>query len=429
MGSDQNKPKENPDNYKNNPQIKEDENYKKENNESFSIEKTLLNQKHKRQNDETTEEKKDIYQLSSTGIVRYINQLERELEESKKELDKRMKSELNKAKDKYINMNKDPQKNIVDEMNTKFTKVVDDYYKENENTLGPLLNSMSQKDYKTVLKHVENLKEKNIKEFKTQIIKNNSYNIQQSKTINLDEDEDENNPKREFSKSKNNIEEKSIQHIGDELINNKAKTIKCYKITDSEENNSNPEKMENKTDKLPVVDDKITQNNKNEINLNYSFKCLTKNLNFKMQKGIAELKFQIELENNGTMPWPQGKTFLETNYSKSNIKIEKNALNLLNPGSKCINIIVFKAMYKLNPGRYYSCLDFQVDGKKYGDSILVNVEVTENLNKIKYGPFIPHFRDCYGLDKSIVSDTFIATKLNKYKNYEQAANEILAIKN
>lgn len=449
MGTNEsNTKKENTDKNKNNTPIK-DKNvyYEVKNNESFSIKKTFI-QKHEGQTeqnnafnenipsklkkiDEKTKVKIDIYQLSSTGIKRHINHLEKELEESKKELDKRIKSELIKDTDKYIIMNKgiyNPQKNIDKEMDTKITKVVDDYYRENENTLGPLLNSMNEKDYKTVLNYVEDLKDKNIKEFKTQIIKNNSYNIPQSKTINLDENKEEDVPKKEFSKSNNKIEENNIQHVGNKVINNNAKILKCYKIT-SEENIPNPEKMENKTVKMPVVDDKTTKNNITEINLNYSFKCLTKNLNFKMQKGIAELKFKIDLENNGTMPWPQGKTFLETNYSKSMIKIEKNVLNSLNPGSKCTNIILFKGMNKLKPGRYYSCLDFKVDEKKYGDSILVNVEVTENMNKIKYGPFIPHFRDCYGFDESMVSDTFIANKLDEYKNYEQPANEILAIKN
>ena len=40
-------------------------------------------------------------------------------------------------------------------------------------------------------------------------------------------------------------------------------------------------------------------------------------------------------------------------------------------------------MHKLKLGKYYSYLVFKIDEIKYGNCILVNVEVKENYNKIK----------------------------------------------
>ena len=108
---------------------------------------------------------------------------------------------------------------------------------------------------------------------------------------------------------------------------------------------------------------------------NYSFKCLTKNLNFAIKKGISEATFKLIFENDGEFPWPKHKTILITDESKSKIKIEPILMEPKNPRCQYTFDIKFKKMNRLQEGKYFSYLDFLVEGKKKGDSILINVMV------------------------------------------------------
>ena len=93
-------------------------------------------------------------------------------------------------------------------------------------------------------------------------------------------------------------------------------------------------------------------NNINKKFDQYSFKCLTNNLNHKMLRGTKEISFGIELENNGDFPWPINETFLLTDETKSMIRSEKISLDPLNPKARKLFNIKFKNMDKLNLGIY-----------------------------------------------------------------------------
>ena len=49
-----------------------------------------------------------------------------------------------------------------------------------------------------------------------------------------------------------------------------------------------------------ILDNTNTNNNINKEFDQYSFKCLTNSLNYKILKGTKEVSFKIELENNGS---------------------------------------------------------------------------------------------------------------------------------
>ena len=172
----------------------------------------------------------------------------------------------------------------------------------------------------------------------------------------------------------------------------------------------------------------IYLNLQNPITINdfndYSFKCLSTNLNFSIYKGTNELKFKLKLENNGSFPWPKNKTILSTDKSKSNIKIKEIILDPLNPGISCDFDALFRNMSQLSEGKYYSNLEFKVCGKKYGNNILINVEILEDKKK-KYEPVINVVRDEYLLDKNKASDTIIAEGIDKTKTIEGAFNYIV----
>ena len=161
------------------------------------------------------------------------------------------------------------------------------------------------------------------------------------------------------------------------------------------------EKLNEKTYLITqIIENKNTENNKpnlypskniylnlkNPIEINdskdYSVKCLTTNLNFSIYKGTSELKFKLKLENDGKFPWPKNQTILSTNKSYSNIKIKEIILDPLNPRVNCDFDVLFRNMSQLPEGKkYFSILEFKVRGKKYGNSILINVEIIDNKKK------------------------------------------------
>ena len=96
----------------------------------------------------------------------------------------------------------------------------------------------------------------------------------------------------------------------------------------------------------------------------------------------------------------------------------------LNPGCQSAFDIKFRNMNKLPVGKYYSYLDFKVNGKKYGNSILINVEIIEK-NKKKNDSMINLIRDEYSLDKKIASDTMIDDAFDKTKTFEGAFQYII----
>ena len=118
----------------------------------------------------------------------------------------------------------------------------------------------------------------------------------------------------------------------------------------------------------------------NNINKNfdeYSFKCLTNNLNYKILKGTKEVSFRIELVNDGYYPWPKNETFLLTDETKSMIKSEKISLDPLNPRAQKLFDIKFKNMNKLEPGVYKINFSFYAKGKSFGNKITFYIEVYE----------------------------------------------------
>jgi len=140
------------------------------------------------------------------------------------------------------------------------------------------------------------------------------------------------------------------------------------------------EKLYQKTYLQPVIIKKNntkTNNNKKDKFDQYSFKCLTKSLKYKILKGTKEVSFKIELENNGYFPWPINETFLLIDETKSMIKSEKISLYPLNPNEKKFFDIQFKKLDGLKPGIYKTILSFYAKGKNFGKNITVNIEVYE----------------------------------------------------
>ena len=331
-----------------------------------------------------------VKEMTDTQIGREKDELKKEIEAKQKmlnylEIYEKIKNEMNKeikktlikeSKNSKFNNNKDKILKIVKEI----TLIV---YKKKEKSLNSQVKNMIKEDINNFLEQIKNFDEINLDTvLRSQYFDNDKKNTGVS-DINLDESK---------YKDLNNTQKSK----------NKSEYIKKSKTSQNEEYNTYKNSKINK----------------------YSIKLLTNNLNFAIQKGIKEGIFTIEIENNGSFPWPQNKAFLVIDNFKSNINIQNIELDPLNPGEKASVNVLLNQMDKYGPGKYNIHLDFMVDGKKYCESILINIEVTENINKVKHKTIIIAFRNYYDFTKSVFSDTRIGNELDIHQNFENAEHTL-----
>ena len=149
------------------------------------------------------------------------------------------------------------------------------------------------------------------------------------------------------------------------------------------ENTSNKEKnlgnpflnLETMNEAIKLNENDNKNNNKSEEIDQYSFRCLTNNLNYKIKKGLKEITIELEYENNGKLAWPENETFLLIDKTKSSFIIQKIYLYPLRPGEKYLSFIHFYNLDKFKPGLYYNYFVFNVKGKDVGDNIKFTIEI------------------------------------------------------
>lgn len=366
----------------------------------------------------------EVNEMSETQIGREKEELKKEIESKQKRLNyleiyEKIKNE----------MNKEIQKSLIEESkNNKFNntkeeilkiikKVTIIFYKKKEKSFNPQVKNMVKNDINNMLEQIKNDDEVNFETIsKSQYFVNNSKNTEFS-NINLDENIYLNNSSKSINKSENI---KKSNKSKNEENNENIKNYKTNRSINSDGYNNRNNKRKEESDDEENNKTIVKNTYKNTKINKYSYKCLTNNLNFALQKGIKEGNFLIEIENNGLFPWPKNKTFLVNDRFKSNINIQNIQLDPLNPHQKTSVNIFLSHMNQYNPGKYNIHLDFMVNGKKYDESILINIEVTENINKIKHKTIIKAIRDEYYFTKSDFSDTVIGNAIEKYKNFEEA---------
>ena len=130
---------------------------------------------------------------------------------------------------------------------------------------------------------------------------------------------------------------------------------------------------------VETIDNNIKENenniNNSTIYQEYSYRCLTDNLNYKIRKGTRDASIKIELENNGESRWPENEIFLLADETNSTIeKNKKIGLYALNPKERSFVNIQFN-LDGLMPGIYKNCLSFYAKGKKIGNNISINIEI------------------------------------------------------
>lgn len=363
-------------------------------------------------------------QMSFTQIKKEKEKLNNIIKQSQKRLNEleiieKYKNELKEQINSRLFYEKENNNNNNTTNTVK--QVISSYYKNNSKALEQFFKGLDQNGRNYVRKEINNLE----KEYSLPFFKTDTIN---SQIIDLDENENENkniNPTSTKIKMLNNSQKlndfnlhKSIKsskyNSGTDLFNNKNNDI----IKKSFKSQNNPNLYNNILKKSEM----------NEFN-NYSYKCLTNNLNFVILKGTKEGMFSIELENNGSTPWLRNKTFLEFDDSKENINIQKMALEPLNPGCKTKVNIILNNMDIIKLGKYYICLIFKVNGIEYGDTLLVNIEVVDNTNKYKHKTVIKALTKEYDFSNTMFSNTMIGNALEEFKTFEGAVDKMLKEKN
>ena len=372
---------------------------------------------------------KDKLKKQIENLTNELNELE-EFEKAKKEISKRIRYSICIKNGKDTILDDDEKQNIIREE-------MDNYWNENEKKLMPIFQSLSPRSKKNILKETQKLedmytdiyvKNKDVHEetkcekcFTKPIIGNRyicricqDYNLCE-KCYKMNQVSQEHN--HQFIKYKS----KTLEKVKEENEN----CIDIHEDAENSRNKMNDTKIVEKNNTGMKEIDLVHKKNNDKIN-KYSYKCLTKDLKLKMKKGTREVSFKLELENNGSSSWPENKTFLEVEISKSNINTDKIILSPLKPGDKCNVDILFKHMGKINPGKFQCCLSFILNEKKYGNEINIEIEVyDEDSKNFKSNSVVAAFRDEYGIKKDIISDDDIYRGLIKHQTFENAYKSII----
>ena len=165
------------------------------------------------------------------------------------------------------------------------------------------------------------------------------------------------------------------------------------------------------------------QNNDNDLEFikfgkKISYDCLNKDkLKIEIQEGQNEAELEVVLKNNGTTQWPMNKTKLIANDKKNligkNIELEPQ-----NPDDIKKYIVNFNELKPYPPGDYTAGFFFEVDGKKYGDDIELDIIIKDKGDdeEEKHKKLVQEFRDEYTLSEDAYSDEKLLQVLKEH-NY------------
>ena len=147
-----------------------------------------------------------------------------------------------------------------------------------------------------------------------------------------------------------------------------------------------------------------------------SYDCLNKDkLKIEIQEGQNEAELEVVLKNNGTTQWPMNKTKLIANDKKNligkNIELEPQ-----NPDDIKKYIVNFNELKPYPPGDYTAGFFFEVDGKKYGDDIELDIIIKDKAEdeEEKHKRLVQEFRDEYTLSEDAYSDEKLLQVLKQH---------------
>ena len=202
-------------------------------------------------------------------------------------------------------------------------------------------------------------------------------------------------------------------------INYKCLECKDYNLCEKCEEKNSKENFHNK--EYDFIKLRKTKEIKGEKEKIYSYDC-PNNLNLieYIYEGTEQANIKIILKNNGNEAWPKGKTKLI--FDKfSQIKGDEIILESQNIGEEKNYTVILKNLEKMKEGEYKSFLFFNVEGKNFGEKLIIIIKVKKRENKDeeinKYIDKINEFRESYSLSKEEFSNEYLLEVLKK-NNFE-----------
>ena len=105
----------------------------------------------------------------------------------------------------------------------------------------------------------------------------------------------------------------------------------------------------------------------------YSYECLTKNIEIHQNAGVDSFSVQLRLKNNGYYKWPEGKSMLKCKKEKSTIFCDKCNLPSIEMNEEADIILNFQKCSKIPKGKY-SCYVFcLIEGKIRRGPIIITI--------------------------------------------------------
>ena len=152
----------------------------------------------------------------------------------------------------------------------------------------------------------------------------------------------------------------------------------------------------------------------------YSIEIINKdNLNPSIEEGKDNLNIKLIIKNNGAKQWPENGAKLVFNESK-NLTARPIFLRPQKPEEQENYEINMEDLHVYPVGQYEAEMIFQVDGKKYGDEIDLNITIKKKEGKIDdngNAAKVQSFRDTYGLSREDYPDEKLLELLQKH-NYD-----------
>ena len=181
---------------------------------------------------------------------------------------------------------------------------------------------------------------------------------------------------------------------------------------------SDNSKIKNKIIKIPQQSQK---ENKEKENLNkfikeeelYSYECLTESLYVRGVKGIKELFIDIVINNNGKLDWPKDDIFLKSDDKYSQIPSKEIKIISLKTGWESEERIVFNNLENKLPGIYKSYIYLNINGRKYGKPMIIEIEILENEEEKRINNSINKMRNEYQIPQNEISDEQLKNALIK----------------
>ena len=159
----------------------------------------------------------------------------------------------------------------------------------------------------------------------------------------------------------------------------------------------------------------------------YSLEIINKNdLNLAITEGEENIKIELIIKNNGTKEWPENAARLVFNDDK-NITDKPIVLRPQKPEEQQNYELNMEDLHVYPAGKYEAEMNFEIDGKQYGDEIDINVTINEKQKDPGDDEenAIQKFRDTYGLDSQDYSNELLLDKLKKFNfDYPKAFSSL-----